>query len=150
MLHRIATLDLHRLTSIKGHSAFYAYAHSKLCLVFFTRELAQRWAPRGVTTNCLHPGEIATRFGAEAGGLVTLFFDVFHLFGRDSAVAAARLARLAASHDLSRSTGYYFNKDEPVPPNPEVEDQGKARLLWETTAARTGINLAEPRENAAA
>jgi NAD(P)-dependent dehydrogenase (short-subunit alcohol dehydrogenase family) len=137
MLHHIATLNLHDLTRTERHSAFYAYAHSKLCMVFFTSETARRWAPRGITSNSVHPGEIATHFGAEAGGFVTLFFEAFHLFGRDPALAGTRLARLAASAHLSRVSGNYFNKDQAVPPNHEVEDAAKARLLWDTTARMT-------------
>ncbi len=62
-LHHLATLHLDDLRLEHRYDAFYAYAHAKLCCVLFTRELARRWAGKHVTANCLHPGEVATRFG---------------------------------------------------------------------------------------
>jgi NAD(P)-dependent dehydrogenase (short-subunit alcohol dehydrogenase family) len=48
-----------------------AYGRSKLCNILFTRELARRLKGTGVTANCLHPGFVATRFGDQAGGLIS-------------------------------------------------------------------------------
>ena len=52
--------------------AFAVYSKSKLCNILFTRELARRLAGTGVTANCLHPGFVATRFGDQSGGLMSL------------------------------------------------------------------------------
>ena len=82
-LHHLAKLHLDDLTLARRYTAFYAYAHSKLCCMLFTRELARRWAGKQVSVNCVHPGEVATRFGHQAGGAIPYVFAVIHLFGSD-------------------------------------------------------------------
>jgi len=121
------------------YTAFYAYAHSKLCTVLFTRELARRWASHDVTVNCLHPGEIATRFGEEAGGLIPLVFTVIHFFGSAPAVGATRIVRLASSPEVGEITGRYFYKDELALPSPEAANDENARLLWDITEKLAGV-----------
>ena len=71
-LHHLAMLHLEDLRLEHKYDAFYAYAHAKLCCVLFTRELARRWAGKQVTANSVHPGEVATSFGDQAGGLIPL------------------------------------------------------------------------------
>ena len=80
-LHHLAMLHLEDLRLEHKYDAFYAYAHAKLCCVLFTRELARRWASKQVTANSVHPGEVATSFGYQAGGLIPYVFALVHLFG---------------------------------------------------------------------
>jgi len=139
MLHHFAELHMEDLSLEHTYTAFYAYAHSKLCTVLFTRELARRWASHDVTVNCLHPGEIATRFGEEAGGLIPLVFTVIHFFGSAPAVGATRIVRLASSPEVGEMTGRYFYKDELALPSPEAANDENARLLWDITEKLAGL-----------
>jgi NAD(P)-dependent dehydrogenase (short-subunit alcohol dehydrogenase family) len=139
VLHRIARLHLDDPTLRFIYNGFYAYAHSKLCGVLFTRELARRWATRQVTASCIHPGEVATRFGEEAGGLIPLVFSVAHLFACPPKLGAARLVRLASVPSLAGTTGRYFNKGQPARPSRQAENDDNAQRLWEATAKLAGI-----------
>ncbi|HVR08964.1 MAG TPA: SDR family NAD(P)-dependent oxidoreductase, partial [Thermoanaerobaculia bacterium] len=82
--HQAGFLDLDDLQSARlygrhgpgswlrhGGPGFGVYARSKLCNILFTRELARRLAGTGVTANSLHPGFVATRFGDQAGGVLS-------------------------------------------------------------------------------
>jgi NAD(P)-dependent dehydrogenase (short-subunit alcohol dehydrogenase family) len=138
-LHHTAKLHLDNLRLEGNYSAFYAYAHAKLCCVLFTRELARRWSAKRVTVNCVHPGEVATRFGEKAGGLVPLVFAVIHLFGSSPERGAAHVAHLASALELTETTGCYFYKDKLARPSPEAENEHNARMLWEATAKMTGF-----------
>jgi NAD(P)-dependent dehydrogenase (short-subunit alcohol dehydrogenase family) len=40
-----------------------AYKASKLANVLFTRELARRWGPLGVSTAAAHPGMVRSQWG---------------------------------------------------------------------------------------
>ena len=134
LLHHFAKLHLDDLKLEHYYSAFYAYAHSKLCCVLFTRELARRWAGRQITANCVHPGEVATRFGQQSGGLIPFVFAVIHLFGSTPAVGAGRIVRLASSPNFADLTGRYFYKDKLARPSPEAENDENAQRLWDATA----------------
>ena len=138
-LHHLAKVHLDDLTLERGYTAFYAYAHAKLCNVLFTRELARRWAGQNVTANCVHPGEVATRFGATAGGLVPYLFAVIHLFASSPEKGASRLVRLASEPEFAQVTGRYFYKEKLALPNPQAEDGEVAARLWDATAKLTGI-----------
>jgi NAD(P)-dependent dehydrogenase (short-subunit alcohol dehydrogenase family) len=54
--HHGARLDLADLQTAKGYNGVLAYQRSKLYNIMWTRELARRWAGKGVTVNCFHPG----------------------------------------------------------------------------------------------
>ena len=133
-LHHLATLHLEDLRLEHRYDAFYAYAHAKLCCVLFTRELARRWASKQVTANCLHPGEVATSFGYQSGGLIPYVFAVIHLFGSSPEKGARRIVRLASAREYAGITGRYFYKEKLARPNPQAEDDENAERLWQATA----------------
>src|SRR4029434_4394569 len=101
------------------YSAFYAYAHAKLCCVLFTRELARRWASKQVTANSVHPGGVATNFGDRAGRLISCVFAVVHICGSSRERGASRIVRLASAREYGGITGRYFYKDQLARPNPQ-------------------------------
>ena len=133
-LHHLAMLHLEDLRLEHKYDAFYAYAHAKLCCVLFTRELARRWASKQVTANSVHPGEVATSFGYQAGGLIPYVFALVHLFGSSPERGASRIVRLASSREYAGTTGRYFYKAQLARPNPQAEDDENAERLWQTTA----------------
>jgi NAD(P)-dependent dehydrogenase (short-subunit alcohol dehydrogenase family) len=139
-LHHLATLHLDDLRLEHRYDAFYAYAHAKLCCVLFTRELARRWAGRQVTANSVHPGEVATSFGYQAGGLIPLAFALIHLFGSSPQTGARRLVRLASAREYAGTTGRYFYKEKLSRPNPLAEDDENAERLWQATARLAEID----------
>jgi retinol dehydrogenase 12 len=138
-LHHLARLHLDDLRLERNYTAFYAYAHAKLCCVLFTRELARRWANKRVTVNCVHPGEVATNFGDRAGGLIPHAFAVIHLFGSSPEQGASRIVRLASSREYAGITGRYFYKEQLARPNPQAEDDENAERLWDATIRSAAI-----------
>jgi NAD(P)-dependent dehydrogenase (short-subunit alcohol dehydrogenase family) len=138
-LHHLAKLHLEDLRLEHRYSAFYAYAHAKLCCVLFTRELARRWISKQVTANSVHPGEVATSFGDRAGGLIPYVFAVAHLFGSSPEQGASRIVRLASAREYAGITGRYFYKEQLARPNPQAEDDENAERLWDATAKSAAI-----------
>jgi retinol dehydrogenase-12 len=61
--HRDQEMDFDDLMSERGYRVMRTYGRSKLANILFTRTLARRLAGSNVTTNCLHPGLIATGIG---------------------------------------------------------------------------------------
>lgn len=138
--HKGRKLDLHDLQSAKAYRAFNVYGLSKLCNILFTRELARRLAGTGVTTNCLHPGFVATRFGDQSGGMLSVGVRVAKHFALSPEKGAETLIYLASSPDVSNVTGKYFYKCRQATPTKEAQDDSKAEKLWTETARLAGIS----------
>ena len=75
----------------------------------FTRELARQLAATGVTANCVHPGFVATRFGAQTGGLISFGIGIAKRFALSPEQGAKTLIYLASSPDVTTVTGKYFS-----------------------------------------
>ena len=114
-----------------GGSGFRVYGRSKLCNVLFTQELARRLEGTGVTVNCLHPGFVATRFGDQAGGWISLAVRIAKHFALSPQEGAKTIVYLASSPDVANVTGKYFDKCRPVTPSREAQDRDAAQRLWE-------------------
>lgn len=111
-----------------------AYALSKLCNVLWSRELARQLEPAGVTSNCAHPGFVASRFGSEVGGWWGLLARLAHPFGAKPEAGAAGLIHLASSDAVARRTGGYWDGDTQVRASAEANDRN-GRELWMLSAA---------------
>jgi NAD(P)-dependent dehydrogenase (short-subunit alcohol dehydrogenase family) len=142
--HRSARLDLDDLQSEHGFSGRDVYSRSKLANVMFTYELARRLEGTGVTANCLHPGVIASQFGANARGPVRWFFRFARPFLLDEAKGAATTIFLATSPAVEGVSGKYFARSQEARSSAESHDRTKARRLWELSEAI--VTSAPPRE----
>jgi len=132
--HQGASLDFDDLQSSQGYGAMKAYSRSKLCNILFTRELARRLHGTGVTANCLHPGFVASRFGDEAGGLISRFVSLAKLFAISPQKGAETLVYLASSPSVAGITGAYFYQCRSVPTSSAAKDDQAASRLWQRSA----------------
>src|SRR5208282_760224 len=137
--HRGARLDFDDLQLVKDFSAMKAYGRSKLCNILFTRELARRLHGTGVTTNCLHPGFVATRFGDQSGALMSRLVWLAKFFAIPPAKGAETIVYLASSPNIAETTGQYFYKSVPTTPSSWAQDDRSALLLWQRSAALAGM-----------
>ena len=141
-VHRGAKLDFDDLQSERGYSGFGAYAKSKLANVLFTSELARRLAGSGVTTNSLHPGVVASRFGlpreGQGGDPSSARFLSAH--GIPPEEGAEAIVYLASSADAAQASGRYYNQCRAVTPSKEAQDRAVATKLWEESERLEGIN----------
>jgi NAD(P)-dependent dehydrogenase (short-subunit alcohol dehydrogenase family) len=137
--HRGAKLDFDDLQSARRYSGFRVYGRSKLCNILFTRELARRLAGTGVTTNCLHPGFVATRFGDQSGGPMAYLVRVAKLFAITPEQGAETITYLASSPAVADASGGYFYKCRLATPTAEAQDDAAAKRLWQETAKLAGV-----------
>jgi NAD(P)-dependent dehydrogenase (short-subunit alcohol dehydrogenase family) len=129
--HQGNSLDFDDLQMEKHYRAMTAYGRSKLANILFTRELARRLAGTGVTANCLHPGFVATRFGQSEGGLFAVMVRLSMLFARSPEQGAETIVHLAASPDVTTTSGGYFADCRQAVPSVAARDDAAARRLWE-------------------
>ena len=140
--HRSYTLDFQDLQSRHSYRGWVAYGRSKLCNILFTRALARRLVGTGITSNCLHPGFVASRFGDETGGLVTIAVGIGkRLFAITPQQGAETSIYLASSPEVEGRSGLYFIKSAPATPAAAAQDDAAAERLWQESARISGLNV---------
>lgn len=150
--HRTAPLDFEDLQSERtyaqrgllewaryGGPGFKVYGRSKLCNILFTSELARRLEGTGVTANSLHPGFVATRFGDESGGLLSIGTRFAKRFALSLEEGAQTLVYLASSPEVATVTGQYFHNCRPAVPTRDAQDRRSAERLWQMTEELTQL-----------
>jgi NAD(P)-dependent dehydrogenase (short-subunit alcohol dehydrogenase family) len=128
--HTRAVLDFDDLQGERYFTAFAAYSQSKLCNILFTRELARRVKAMGVTANCLHPGFVATRFGDDSSGFVSLGLRFAKWFAISPQQGAQTIIYLASAPEAAGFSGEYFYECRPQSPSDAALDDAAAALLW--------------------
>ena len=123
-------IDFNDVMLKRHYEPWRAYSQSKLALVMFTFELAERLAGTGVTVNCLHPGSlldtkmVRETFGRAWGSVQS---------GADAVVY------LATSPALDGVTGRYFDQQREARAEPQAYDREARRRLWRLSEELTGL-----------
>jgi NAD(P)-dependent dehydrogenase (short-subunit alcohol dehydrogenase family) len=137
--HRGEVLDFSDLQSQHRYRWFQAYGRSKLANILFTRALSKRLAGTAVTANCLHPGFVATRFGASNSFLVRSAIKLAMLTAISPEKGAETIVYLATSPDVAKTSGKYFFRCHPLEPDGPALDDRSAETLWAISAKLTGL-----------
>jgi NAD(P)-dependent dehydrogenase (short-subunit alcohol dehydrogenase family) len=137
--HQGARLNFDDLQNSQHFNPQNAYGESKLANIYFTYELARRLDGSGVTVNALHPGFVATNFGASNGGIYRLAFGLGHIAAISPAEGAETIIYLASSPEVEGVTGKYFVQKKEVPSSDVSYDVEAARRLWQVSLELTGL-----------
>ena len=128
--HKGGLLDFDDLQSGRGRfRPGRVYGTTKLCNILFTREL-QRRNP-AIAANCFHPGVIRTGFGKNDGALVRVSLTLAGPFLRSPESGASSLVWLALDPVAGELRGQYVEKQRPVQPSAQAQDDRLAAELWE-------------------
>ncbi len=136
--HKGAKIPFDDLNSERRYRGFRVYGQTKLANILFTYELARRLKGSGVTANCLHPGLIATGFGHNDGGLLSLGLRLVGPFLKKPEQGAETSIYLASSPKVEGVSGEYFVNRKSIKSSPASYDEAAARRLWEISAKMTG------------
>lgn len=137
--HRFGWLDLDDLQSRKRYSAMRVYGGSKLANILFTNELARRVGSRDLRVFSAHPGAVATRLGANNGGIAKILLPVLALFFRTPAQGAATSILLCGDPGVDAPNGTYFADEKPVRLTGRAGDPELARTLWRESEQLVGL-----------
>jgi NAD(P)-dependent dehydrogenase (short-subunit alcohol dehydrogenase family) len=136
--HKGGVLDLGDLQSERGRfRPGRVYGTSKLCNVLFTRELQRRNPP--IAANCFHPGVIRTGFGKNDGALARIGLTLVGPFLRSPSSGASSLVWLALDPASGELRGTYFEKERPVEPSAQAQDERLAADLWERSEELSAV-----------
>jgi retinol dehydrogenase 12 len=129
--HRLGRLDWDTLTTCeKGYNETTVYSTSKLCNVLFAREAARHFAGTGVTSNSLHPGAVASNFGASGSILYRLGTKIVRPFLLTAAQGARTSIHVASSPEVEGVTGEYFVRRKVARPSAAARSDENAARLW--------------------
>lgn len=127
-----------------------AYLNSKLALLVFTYELADRLAGTGVKATCFNPGLVGSTdvtrnapFGGTkllhwVGSLVARIRPVGPIETEES--AGEMLTHHALDQDLPDGEGTYFGRWHRADPGPRAHDEELRDQLWEYTASLADLS----------
>ena len=139
--HKIGRIHFKDVNLKKNYTLWRAYAQSKLAIVLFTYELAERLKGTGVTANCLHPGAVATNMGINRDtGFGTFITRMLKPFFQTSEQGAETAIYLSTSHEVEGVTGKYFYRKRQTPSSKRSYDKAIAKKLWDLSEEMTSLN----------
>jgi len=138
--HRFAWFDLDDLQSRRRYSSLRVYGGSKLANILFTNELARRVGPRDLRVWSVHPGAVATRLGANNGGIAKVLLPILALFFKTPDQGAATSIHLCADAGIGAPNGTYFADMEPVALAGRATDAVLADGLWRASERLVGLD----------
>lgn len=138
--HRFAWFDLDDLHSRKRYSSMRVYGGSKLANILFTNELASRIGSRDLRVWSVHPGAVATRLGANNGGIAKIVLPLLALFFKTPDQGAETSIHLCADAGVRAANGTYFADCKPVALTGRAADPELARRLWRESEKLVGLD----------
>ncbi|MEI8308348.1 MAG: SDR family oxidoreductase [Chloroflexales bacterium] len=127
------------LNATRRFGGFRVYSTSKLANLLFSNELARRLAGSGVTSNSLHPGAVATKFGSGTTGFFSFVFNLARPFFISPEQGAQTSIYLASAPEVEGVSGKYYVDKKPQSSSGESNNQEVQRRLWDVSAQMVKI-----------
>jgi NAD(P)-dependent dehydrogenase (short-subunit alcohol dehydrogenase family) len=138
--HYFARLDWDDLVHAERYGESRVYGNSKLCNIWFAREAARRLGARAaVTSNSLHPGAVASNFGAGGSWLFRVGPRIGKAFMLTPAKGARTSIYLASAPEVAGVTGEYFVRSKIARPSRKARDDAAAARLWSLSEELCGV-----------
>jgi len=129
-VYRAGKFNPGNLQSEQQFSTIGTYAASKLCVLLFTIELAQRLKPTRVVANAVHPGIVRTPMMRGAPGVFRAISYAALPFSRSPDKGAATSVFLAGSPDAAQISGQYFANGKVQKVKTAFNNRENRDLLW--------------------
>jgi len=130
-VHTNGKFDPDNLQSEKGFSTFGAYATSKLLMLLYTIELAERLRGTSVTANAVHPGVVRTQMMFRAPGIFRAVAYAALPFSVSPQRGAATSVYLASSAEVKDVSGKYFTRAREASFKTAFNTPENRALLWD-------------------
>ncbi|XP_035301816.1 retinol dehydrogenase 12 isoform X3 [Cricetulus griseus] len=136
--HLGGKIRFHDLQGEKRYCRGFAYCHSKLANVLFTRELAKRTQGTGVTAYVVHPGIVMSEI-VRHSFLLCLLWRLFSPFFKSTRQGAQTSLHCALAEGLEPLSGKYFSDCKRTWVSPRARDKKTAERLWNVSCELLGI-----------
>lgn len=138
VVHHAGKIRFHDLQGEKHYNRGFAYCHSKLANVLFTRELAKRLQGTGVTTYAVHPGIVQSEL-VRHSFLLCLLWRLFSPFLKTAREGAQTSLHCALAEGLEPLSGKYFSDCKRAWVSPRARNNKTAERLWNVSCELLGI-----------
>ncbi|XP_003797423.1 retinol dehydrogenase 12 [Otolemur garnettii] len=138
VVHHVGKIRFHDLHGEKHYNRAFAYCHSKLANILFTRELAKKLKGTGVTTYAVHPGIVRSEL-VRHSFLLCLLLRLFSRFAKTVREGAQTSLHCALAEGLEPLSGKYFSDCKRTWVSPRARDNKTAERLWNVSCELLGI-----------
>ena len=131
--HKLGDLDFSDLMIEARYGAFKAYGNSKLCNIYFTQLLHERYFNEGISSFAAHPGSVGTGFGDHSSGFFRFLWDL----GKPLLLTPEKGARtqiyLATEEGVEEHSGKYLVKKKVARMSKQAHNTSARDKLWEVS-----------------
>lgn len=135
----VAGINFDDLGFEHGYGWMKSYGQSKLANIMFAYELDRRLQGSGVTSNCLHPGAVATGLGMNNGWWARGLIRLLRPFFKTSERGAETSVFLSSSPTVEGVSGKYFSNCRELKSAQSSYDRDAAQRLWDVSVEMTGL-----------
>nr|WP_067059080.1 SDR family oxidoreductase [Mucilaginibacter sp. L294] len=130
--HRMAKPNFNDLQWAKRpYAAWKAYGTAKLFNIYFTRSLALKYGPKGISAFALHPGLVNTGFGTGLTGIGNILMWLARPFMISAESGSKTTIYLATAARIDAKSGKYFKNCHPADPSAKATDELGRNRLWD-------------------
>lgn len=138
-VYSIGKFDSEHLQRGRRFPAFSAYANSKLLMLLFSIELAERLKNTPVTANAVHPGIVKTPMMLNSRGFFRAVAWLALPFAISPEQGAATSIYLATSSDVADVSGNYFTQSRPASFKTALNTPEHRERLWNLSMQSVGL-----------
>jgi NAD(P)-dependent dehydrogenase (short-subunit alcohol dehydrogenase family) len=138
-VYAVGKFDPAHLERERRFPAFGAYANSKLLMLLFSVELANRLKDTSVTANAVHPGIVKTPMMLNARGFFRVAAYLALPFATSPEQGAATSVHLASSPDVKNTSGKYFTHSREAKFATAINTPENRELLWNLSMQSVGL-----------
>jgi NAD(P)-dependent dehydrogenase (short-subunit alcohol dehydrogenase family) len=138
-VYAVGKFDPAHLQRERRFPAFSVYANSKLLMLLFSIELAERLKNTPVTANAVHPGIVKTPMMLNARGFFRAVAYLALPFAISPQQGAATSVYLATSPDVAEVSGKYFTRSRPANFRTAFNTPEHRGRLWDLSMQSVGL-----------
>jgi retinol dehydrogenase 12 len=138
-VHAIGKFESEHLQRGRRFPAFSAYANSKLLMLLFSIELAERLKSTSVTANAVHPGIVKTPMMLNARGFFRAAAWLALPFAISPQQGAATSVYLATSPEVAEVSGKYFARSRETKFKTAFNTPESREHLWNLSMQSVGL-----------
>ncbi len=138
--HKKARIHWRDVMYSRHYNTLMAYKQSKLCNMFFAKELNRRFADSGVRAFVVDPGLVKTAIGGkQTSGIVQAFWKLHSKRGVSPEYVAKTYVYLVSQDPAP--DGLYFHACRPAAYDKHVDNEQEAKRLFELSERLCGIRF---------